>query len=87
MEEWLKTHDTSPTTGRKLEYKDLTPNRVLKDLIGAINEDKSFGEIGALLSNDPLTLDTPENPVVATDGYTYDRSAIKKVLEKHKPVL
>ena len=33
IEQWLKTHNTSPTTGLELESKQLNPNYSLRSLI------------------------------------------------------
>ena len=33
IEQWLKTHNTSPTTGLELESKRLVPNYSLRSLI------------------------------------------------------
>ena len=36
--EWLRTKDTSPKTGAKLESKKLIPNHSLRSMIRALNE-------------------------------------------------
>ena len=33
IEQWLKTHNTSPATGAELESKQLNPNHSLRSLI------------------------------------------------------
>eukprot|EP00964_Phaeocystis_antarctica_P109730 scaffold74165_cov64-Phaeocystis_antarctica.AAC.4 len=36
--EWLRTKDTSPSTGAKLESKALIPNHLVRSLLRAFNE-------------------------------------------------
>ena len=38
ISEWLRTKDTSPSTGAKLESKTLIPNLSLRSMIRAFNE-------------------------------------------------
>ena len=33
IENWMKTNDTSPLTGEKLEHRILTPNHILRGLL------------------------------------------------------
>ncbi|CAI5991117.1 unnamed protein product, partial [Closterium sp. NIES-64] len=35
IEEWLKTHDTSPVNGQPLPHKFLTPNNTLRMLLNS----------------------------------------------------
>jgi hypothetical protein len=81
IEKWLQEGNTvSPTTGKELESKELVSNRALRDLSDAI---KKKADIEAVLSNDPITLEIPKDPVVAKDGYTYDRASIVDWLKKN----
>ena len=38
ISEWLRTKDTSPKTGAKLESKVLIPNHLVRSLLRALNE-------------------------------------------------
>ena len=38
MEDWLRTHDTSPMTNEVLSTKELRPNLILKQMIQSLNE-------------------------------------------------
>ena len=71
IEQWLKDHDTSPTTGRELSCKLLIPNRFAKTAVGAFDldlEDLCCPITSALWEDDP---------VLASDGFTYSRKAIE----------
>ena len=38
IEQWLETHNTSPTTGLELDNKQLIPNHSLRSLIRELRE-------------------------------------------------
>ena len=81
IEEWLKTHDTSPTTGEKLESRALIPNLALRNLSEKIKKGTEITETDEELE-DTLNYTPIERPVVTANGQTYDEASIGVWIDK-----
>ena len=53
--EWLRTKDTSPKTGAKLESKALIPNHSLRSVIRSFVEDRAEAALRAAIASGGLT--------------------------------
>ena len=68
IEEWLKDHDTSPTTGEKLESTVLIPNLALRELSKQLNVNEEGQVTGTEITGeedvlaDPVTYESIESP-------------------------
>jgi hypothetical protein len=84
IKEWLKTNDTSPVTGIKLESKECIENFLLKDIIRDNSNDSNDGN-DSNDSNDyfrcPISFETMCNPVLIITGHTFDKESIQKHLK------
>ena len=68
IEEWLKTNNTSPITGKILESKECIENFLLQAIIN--EEEYEF--------NCPISYNQMSNPVLIITGHTFDKVSIEK---------
>ena len=79
MKEWLTRHDTSPMTGVTLPSEVVVPNHNLRSQIRRSKENSSTDDSDTAPEEYecPITSNVMDDPVVASDGYTYESKAIE----------
>ena len=73
IEDWLLNYNISPKTNKPLPNIGLVPNRALKSMI--IQLDSSSFVC-------PITRDLLKTPVILNDGYTYEKDAIDRCMQR-----
>ena len=79
IEDWFRENNTSPTTGGELPTKELIPNNSLKRLLHLMREDY-FAACKELFFDKIFKNKIIVDPVVASDGFTYERDNLLKWL-------
>lgn len=77
IEDWFRKNDHSPTTGSKLPTKELIPNNSLKRVLHLMREDY-YAACQELFFDKIFTNKIMVDPVVASDGFTYERDNLLK---------
>jgi hypothetical protein len=77
IEDWLRENDNSPTTGSELLTKELIPNNSLKRVLHLMGEDY-YAASQELFFDKIFTNKIMVDPVVASDGFTYERDNLLK---------
>ena len=77
IEGWFRENNTSPTTGGELLTKELIPNNSLKRLLHLMGEDY-YAASQELFFDKIFTNKIMVDPVVASDGFTYERDNLLK---------
>jgi len=77
IEGWFRENDNSPTTGSELLTKELIPNNSLKRVLHLMGEDY-YAASQELFFDKRFTNKIMVDPVVASDGFTYERDNLLK---------
>lgn len=86
IEQWFETKDISPMSSKQLKNKTLWPNYALREAIQYYKEGLSDHELKSVFYKCPITQKVFIDPVVASDGWTYERVAIVKIFEQENPI-
>ncbi|KAH9107542.1 hypothetical protein AeMF1_017141 [Aphanomyces euteiches] len=77
IEAYMVQHTTSPVTNEPLESIPLRPNHALKSAMRELEESPNSANGVHLVSfYGPITHDIMTEPVIASDGHSYDRTSI-----------
>jgi len=78
--QWLDTKNTSPMTSLRLRDCIVCSNSTLRELIARLPLQDNLIKLEDLLS--PITGQIMRDPVVAVDGYTYEREEIENLFSQ-----
>lgn len=91
IRKWVSEHHSSPLTRKPMEVEELKPNFTIKKIINFIKGwKKTYIPQNKILQflECPIVKEVMEDPVVAPNGYTYERFAIRKwISEDHSSPL
>lgn len=82
IQHWLEKNATNPNTREPLTVDELLPNHAISQLIQYYSVHSDLALKVPLLIN-PVTNDYYQNPVVASDGNTYEESDLEAYLKSH----